>query len=271
MSLDALTQNHGTLKTDIKAAVKDLQYITLDSRQADLIIEAVKGSDGKDIQIYSKNDYVVWKGTEPSSEDIIDEIKRYLRVNFIRGLEMENEELKASFSFVPVQVIKEGTRTSIGNEIPLEKKINDLGTTVFKDGDHSQYTITNNSKKTIYFTLLDIQPNNEITVLIPEPGRTAEEYYLRRGESFRYKNLLKFGDPFGTEMFKLITSEEPLNLGTIISNRGMRGKGDVYNNPFELLLEDSFKSDANNSRSITTVNIPSGDVNIISTTFEIQE
>ena len=114
---------------------------------------------------------------------------------------------------------------------------------------------------------MDFQPDNKVNVLIPNGSYSASDYILEGGQE--YTHSVRFSKPYGTEVFKLISSEEPLDLRSILSNNGMRGFGDNWDNPFELLIEDSFDT-VTGTRGAETRNIPSGAVNIFTKTFEIQ-
>ncbi|WP_430412327.1 caspase family protein [Kordia sp.] len=262
------------LQNEIKSIIDTIGFISIQNEYPDLIIESVNEfSQDNLIQIYTKDDYLFWKqdsnNIQTNAFDIIEHIKRYVRVNFIKRLEMQNKDLDMTFDFIPVTIKDNGMDSVVDKELSIESKKNASGIIVFKEGDNTYIDIKNNSKMALYYTLLDIQPNNIINILIPEDGYTANDFHLKAGES--YKHQIEFYPPYGTEIFKLVASEQPLDLRPILRTKGKEA-GKKNPNPFELLFKDSYKNNERLTRGdFRTLNIPTGAVNIYTIVFEIQE
>ncbi len=114
-----------------------------------------------------------------------------------------------------------------------------------------KFKITNTGKEKAYFSLIDIQPDNVINLVIPaiDLGYTASEYFLEPGESYTTDYSIEIAEPYGDETLKLICSDAPLNLSGIINGSPTsRGLGNplVNRNPFEALLESTYLE--NNTR-----------------------
>ena len=110
--------------------------------------------------------------------------------------------------------------------------------------------VKNVGEQSAYCSVLDIQPNNDINLLAPpQNGRyQPDDFLLQRGETRTLPGTFLITKPYGVELFKLISSDKPLDLGAIVTTRGRsRGAG---NNPFAELLLSSFKT-ADRSRTRT--------------------
>jgi len=113
---------------------------------------------------------------------------------------------------------------------------------------------------------LDIQPNNEVYPLqLAEDNRTAEEYFLNPGDTFKSMEM-RIAEPLGTDVLKFICSSEPMDLSSI---RGVKTRSVTNFNPFEKLLSETNAGE--NTRG-TTSNIPkSYKVDVQSIIFEIKK
>jgi len=110
-----------------------------------------------------------------------------------------------------------------------------------------KFKISNIGNKKAYFSLIDIQPDNVVNLVIPatDLGYTASEYFLEPGESYTTDYSIEIGEPYGDETLKLISSSEPLDLSGIIQDSGnasSRGTGFplVNRSPFESLLSSTY-------------------------------
>ena len=111
-----------------------------------------------------------------------------------------------------------------------------------KVGSCIEFKITNVGLVGAYYSLIDIQPNNEMTLLIPSAdlGTTAEEYYLKPGESFTTNYIITIYEPLGNETLKLITSKVPQDLSGIMTNKGRTTRGFKDLDPFEKILAATY-------------------------------
>ena len=130
-----------------------------------------------------------------------------------------------------------------------------------------------------YYTIIDILPNNEVKVLIPPQGTNAREFKIKAGESDTLDYIFGFDPIYGTEMFKLIATQRPLNLDMIIRTKGKNTRG-VDNGvifiseeekgklqPLELLFHEGYQQTRTSSISVP----PPEDVNIYSRVFKVVE
>ncbi len=170
-----------------------------------------------------------------SSDVMTDEIREcvraYAQSQFLRTY--ENEGGKFDFSLMIKKVDCHNSKMEIAKSSP---------DSLFY-GECVRFEVVNNGLSGAYFSLLDIQPNNQINLVIPatDLGHTADEYFLDPGEKYVTSYPIEISEPEGREVLKLILSKKPLQLQNIISTRGRTTRGVESLNSFENILASSFQ------------------------------
>lgn len=155
-----------------------------------------------------------------------EKIAEYLRANFLRNLEIDNKMKNPNIECL---ISREGEEVAIDG---LKNKI--------KIGSMMKIRITNNSDKGQYFSVIDIQPDHIINVLIPY-DKPAESYYLEPGQSYTTDFELEVVPPYGKDVIKVIMLSEPLDLNPVIKTRGVSNIiNNSTKNPLEILLGNTF-------------------------------
>jgi metacaspase-1 len=283
-------QNFGSMavaiKTDIKTtslakAFKDkvdkMPMLSIKNDKYDLIIEENNQfTRGNNLLLSTIQDKELWskpagsKSDEELAQEIIQRIISYSQTRFLRNIEVEDYNLTTTLEIVPIEANRVGRRVVEVREIPLSERKDTSGTLVFQEGDFFKIKITNEGSQIVYFSVLDIQPDDQINVIIPQQGRVAAEYRLEPGKTYVSPPVELF-PPYGSEVFKLIASDTPMDLGLVVTSRGSdnqhRGPG---KNPFQELLVESYKSEETSTRGVVTHNIPAGAVHVKSILFTIK-
>lgn len=267
--------NNENLRIKLENAMKNLSFVRMVSESPDLLIEyANKYTRGNNLQVFSSKDIVLFNKpyTETQEEQIIrdvsDLIKAYAQGNFLRNLEMISENYNVSFEFIPVSVNSDGT---VKEKFSIESKKGADNTIVFKDGDHFKLKITNNGSKPAYYALIDIQPDNVVNLLIPVFDEVRNlripntEFRIMPGESIELDYVFNIFPPTGTEVFKLIASQDPINLEPIVLSKGTGTRGNM--NPLEQLLANSY----GNTRGSGVSTVPAGSANTFTLVFKIEK
>lgn len=184
----------------------------------------------KDGQIIYKESYPS-KSTQQTNKKIVDALKAHIQSSFLRSYNYE----KSAFDFsLKINIVDCGNVKSVKYRSPE----------IVTVGDCVQFEITNNGISGAYFSLLDIQPDNLLNLIIPavELGYTANEYYLDPGETYATNYAIEIAQPLGEETLKLVLSKNPLQLHTIISTQGKstRGIGDMTN--FEKIMVSTYNT-----------------------------
>jgi hypothetical protein len=285
-------RNYGDLKVKVQLNLKDdalnkaiadkvsgLSLIQISEDSPELILEK-PASRGDELWIYSQNNDVVWIGknygndVDEISDEIIGAVMKHAQIRFLRKLEMEDYNLRTSFEVQPITVKeKPDGSVEVLSVQEVASKIDASGNLVLNDGDWIRIKIKNEGNKKVYFTLMDIMPDNSLAVLLPYEGMDAADFVLEPGKEM-VSPPMSIGPPYGRDVFKLIATEEPIDLGRIIQTKGnaaTRGSSSDQTNPFEMLLMDSYKTNAEaKTRGARTVSVPAGSAHIESLVYLIK-
>ena len=224
------------------------------------------------VQLVTKDDHVLLElpGSLPANSianRLMDKIKAHIQAKFLRKLEVSSFTIPLEFEFVPVDFDK--NNQMVTREIPLSEKTDGSGTIHFQVGDVFKLRIHNWGNKTAYFTLLDIQPDNQINILIPGPNEIPADFSIGPGESKLIEKPFETGPPRGMEVFKLIATDSPIDLSTIIHTQGEATR-DASPNPFEKLFAETQFNSTVMTRGGHTLSMGSSKVNVFSQVFIIE-
>jgi hypothetical protein len=137
-----------------------------------------------------------------------------LLVSIISGAQVSSYSLSkknTSYRESPVKL----RMVTIKNGLP---KVNDFCFTITA-GDKAVLDLENTGNVDYYFTLIDIQPDNEIIVLYPNASRSVytspDSVFIPANQRIEWGDTLKAVPPFGTERLLLIASKTP-EIGRMI-------------------------------------------------------
>ena len=87
--------------------------------------------------------------------------------------------------------------------------------------------ISNTGERAFYFNIIDIDPNENVNVMLPSLDRPISECYLKPGQKFQISST--FSKPYGTERLKIITSGKKFDLRPVIKypEKTRGGDGDL--------------------------------------------
>ncbi|MCJ7713062.1 caspase family protein, partial [Candidatus Bathyarchaeota archaeon] len=269
-------QNYGDLKAKVKINSSNKKFenelkqildgcaiIELVNMYPDLVVEISKSNKGFISTVITKDEKELYrKNTNPKqykyfANEIYEILKKYAHSNLMRRIEMTDTTMNVKFDFIPGKITK-------GNQI------------IFQDTDEFRIKITNLGNRNAYYTIVDILPNNEVQVLIPPQGTNAREFKIKAGESDTLAYIFGFDPIYGTEMFKLIATQKPLNLDMIIRTKGKHTRGADNSaiiiseedkdklNPLELLFYEGYQQTRASSTSV-----PSESANIYTKVLKV--
>jgi len=91
--------------------------------------------------------------------------------------------------------------------------------------DTAMLVIVNTGKKGFYFNLIEIDPEDNYSVILPTNGISMSDCFLQPGKKFHKEYV--FHKPYGTETLKIIASEKKFDLRPVINQtektRGVLG------------------------------------------------
>lgn len=256
----------------LKALQEKLEKLPI--RQQDnnpaLIVTLATGARANTVQLVTKDDQIIETYDENLQPEaiaarIIQQAIAFGQARFLKHIEIKSSELSVNLELVPINYDRRNN-VALG-PIPLTDKLDSDGIVHFRAGDVIKIKVTNQGNKPAYFTLLDIQPDNKMAVLIPGDQETPAEYLVQPGQSLEVKRLFEFGPPAGTEVFKLIATDNPIDLRPIANSRGVATKSN--GSKFEQLFAYTYMAAGVQSRGSKPVSIGLSEVNIVSFCFDI--
>jgi hypothetical protein len=207
------------------------------------------------------------------ADQILRQMMSVAQVRFLKSLEMESGVLPVSFEIIPIKYDPNQGNKYLG-DLPIQERLDENGNLRLKVGDGFRIKVTNNGYKAAYFTLLDIQPDNVMNVLMPsqwDPKETAAEFVVEAGSSFEppARYYKKISPPLGTEVFKLIATEQPTDLRSVTKSRGQTRS--ASQSPFEVLLANSFFNEGTSTRGGAELSLSAQEVHVETFTFIIEK
>lgn len=259
---------NATLQKLIEKDFAQYGFINVVPTGAALMVEQTANNK---IQLITGQEYVLFAAdmtdTAAISKNLAKQVLAYAQANYLRKIEMYNEDLDVNFAFIPVSATPTDRRVYQETaRFGIDTKTDAAGNITFHKGDFAKVSVTNNGYQVAYITLLDFQPDNVINVLLPERSRQPADYALQPGETREFL-LLQFADPYGIEVFKLIATAQPVDFRNILVNKG-NTRGQEASNPFAQLMTDSFKENGG-TRGGETMSVSPGNSNIYTVTFKI--
>ncbi len=204
--------------------------------------------DNADLFIVEENDQLLLKDMQhkilletPYQESRIErtgkKIKRAI-MSFTQGKYLRSYDNESSFLNLKMQVVQVDCTDSglVITKAPNPQEVN--------TGSCLKIIVKNEGKKAAYFSVLDIQPDNVINLVIPaiSLGYTADEYYLEPGESYETNYSIEIAPPYGNEVMKVISTDKPLDLSGLMATRGNQTRGGATEHPFEKLMAATYDS-----------------------------
>ncbi|MCB0581776.1 MAG: caspase family protein [Phaeodactylibacter sp.] len=173
----------------------------------------------------------------------------YAQAEFLRPMEMGDSRLSPALEFL----------TLSGKPIDLR------GQGGFRVGERLRLRIHNKGPKPFYFSLVDLRPDSRLDVVIPW-DRPAADYYLLPGTHYDFELNIRITEPAGTEVLKLIATEEPLDLSNVARYRGEKETG---RHPLEALFRETYLNGG--PKRGETSSLSGGGVSVQSVVVEIWE
>lgn len=216
----------------VESALAKISY-TESASNPDLYIHVVN----ENLRAETKEGLLVFEilYTSPREEQIemiSEKIRSYLQAKFLRAFENGNSDFDFRLTLEKVDCETEQSRGTTNQDV-----------TSLKVGSCIKFRISNKGLVGGYFTLIDIQPDNVINLVIPlvELKYTASEYYLKPGEEYVTSYYVTIAEPLGEETLKLISSKKPLEIADIIASEGKGKKGIQQLSDFEQQFATSYQ------------------------------
>ncbi len=180
--------------------------------------------------------YAKVKITPTIKRSISEEIIDFGRAKIISSLTLNNPDFRAEINLRHIEATKKqnNSSTPIFTTDSLETY------PVFKTNEKGWFTIKNIGNKPFHFTLLDIQPDGRINVILPDErlGFGIENVRLLPNQTKGFK-INGFTPPLGIEKFKVIMTPDYEDFSFLqINTRNFAAKGQANESPLQELFKD---------------------------------
>jgi hypothetical protein len=286
-----LEQNFGTLHINVKLGLpaedpfaqaltrRLAKYPVTFTDDAELFIlpEGSPGARGAaPVQLLTKDDQVLENSPaqaspERAAQQFVDRILAYARADFLRKLENTSYDLRTEFELVFYRY--DSTSQKIFGEIPSEQITDASGNVHVKAYSTAvKARISNRGSRPAYVTLIDLRPDNVVSkesLLMPGPFRTPEEYRIEPGKTIESEVFL-LEPPMGTEVFKLLATDQPIDLRPVLATQGTGTRGVSNQNPLEQLVGQTFFNEDLLTRGGRTTSLATGGIHTFTQNFVIE-
>lgn len=199
-------------------------------------------------------------------------IRAFTQTKYLRQYETQSN-LDLSLELIPVQIKEVDGRLVTQQTLSVEDYTSTFGTLQFRVGDAVQMEITNNNPEPAYFSIMDIQPDHTMRLLVPsmDEEQQAADFFIKGNSSIVLPTIFRFDEPYGRDVLKLIATKQPLGLGDILSSDGIirRNKNNQPIHPFEQLFSYTYQNPQ--TRGLAAEHVQISNVGVSSLVYEIMK
>ena len=244
----------------VKIHLDSLGLVDIVQSNPDLIIEvnnkftAARGNNA--LQIISAHEVEVFRAVL-SENDVEGDLRKidlalisFAQARYLRNIEIVSKDsMKVKLEIIPIEVEQVGRAKSLKGRLNASNFIKD-GILKLPEGQHLVFKLTNTSSSDCYFTIFDIEPNNNVRPVIPTKYTKPEEFKLEKGKSIELTDsdyIFKLSPPLGLDVLKIILTKKPMEFANLISTRGGENhKGPDKDSPLQTLLKSSYQINGKN-------------------------
>ncbi len=224
------------IEKQVRQVLSPYKFITFNDQNADFQFGKMETANERKIYLTDRNDQVIWSAPllqadsiqETDRKNLFTGIQRALRVKYLRTLPDGGELEK----WVRASIIPAAIR-------PGQDSLS------FREGDQYSLKIENNTSQKLFFTVLDIYPDNRVEVVYPYKGKEPSDYSIEKNNFVMRKLSVSKGSPEGVEFLKIIVSKEPMDLRAVFDQKMQRDE--MFS--FQMMLDDLF-SQRNGGRQV---------------------
>jgi metacaspase-1 len=255
MEADAASK---ALEKQVKQFIKPYSFLKI-ADNADFQLEITNGGGGKRTTLTDRNNKHIWSAVILNKDSLSDEqkkqfiadIKKALRIKYLRTMP-DGGEL-AQYVTAEIVPAKEYNKAA-GIELGI--------------GDGYALHIRNNSSQNLYYTVLDIYPDDNVEILYPYKGKEPADYVVEKNNVVIRKLGVSKGSPPGVEVLKIIVSKEPMDLRSVFEKKITRDNMQS----FQTVLDDLFNEKQGQAATRADIsNIKTEEIGIISISFIIKK
>jgi len=252
------------LEKQVKHILQPYHFLLL-SNDADMMIDLAPAKDGSvSMRLLDISDSIQWaKEVAPAdtlhendAKALVSSIKNMIRVNYLRSLPDGGD------------MSGKATVKIYSRDNPGESK----SELILKAQERYSIRIDHKFDTVLYYTIIDILPDNKVKVLIPDGDTNPGEYQLRGDGSREIKLKTDKRAIPGREVFKIILSKEPLDIKSIFERKAVRSSTDRGMLSFEEAMDDMFKDSGDQRATRSEVSsVKTEEVGILTVGFTVKK
>jgi len=216
----------GTEK-QVRKLLAPYTYISFSEQAADFQLRQSTTAAGRQVELMDRNNRLIWSAPLTTADTVVTAdqpplirgIRNALQVKYLRTL-ADGGELA---QWVKAEILAGDNKS--GGTSP-----------VLTNGDPYSLKIVNNSEHKLFYTVLDIYPDNKIEVLYPYKGKEPGDYSVEKNNFVERKLTVSKSSPAGVEFLKIIVSKEPMDLRGVFEQKIQRDNMQS----FQVMLDDLF-------------------------------
>jgi len=255
---DQKNDHASALENQVRSLFKPYKFLTFNDN-AEMMIDLSKTAHGIDVNLIDAIDSTRWQklisdGDSLHSDDakeLLTAIKKSMRVKYLRTMPDGGDLAK----FMTAQILP---AKSYDNKDDL----------VLETGDNYSLKIANAGETKLFYTVLDITPDNKVEVLYPYKGKEPANYMVDKNGTITRDLRVSKNSPEGREFLKIIVSKEPMDLRSVLEHTSRRSEM----RSFQSALDDLFNDDNNERATRGDINnIKAEEVGITTVSFMIKK
>lgn len=196
-----------------------------------LIINTINGKG----EIYKQEKI----GGSYDNDSFTNALFNYAQGSYLKNLSLKNLKYEFEFRLLPVEKVSDREFEALDENAYTDEagkfKVNATDDAVLLE-------VTNKSKKSLYFSIIEINSQGEIFPFMPNTNCTLNdnERFLPPGKTMVFKDcIFSFGPPYETLILKGFATENPVNFQPTVRSRGQSNtRGDK--NPLERFISKTY-------------------------------
>ena len=204
-----------SLKNQVIAELENFDYVEIKSESPEFILEQKKNKPDEMVLIITRN-MKLYKD-KIKAENLGTTLLKIAQVQLLKNLKVSAPEVNMEITLIPSDTIH-FAKSKFLNEKTMRNSLRE-------NVDTAMLVIENTGKKEFYFNLVDVDPEDNFSVILPNKEVSIAECFLQPGKKFQ--KIYVFQKPYGTETLKFFVSGKKFDLRPVFSSaeksRGVGG------------------------------------------------
>jgi hypothetical protein len=257
LKLDGPAASSAALSRQVKNFIKPYKFLSI-AENADFQLEVKDTAGGKLATLVNRNNKLLWTATIAKDDSLSAQDEKA----FITSIK---KELKVKY----LRTMPDGGDLSqyIEATITPAKEYDPLRGVELSEGEGYSLTIRNKSNQKLYYTVLDIYPDNNVEVLYPYKTKEPADYIIPKNDSVVRRLSVSKNSPQGVEFLKIIVSKEPMDLRGVFEKKIVRDEM----RSFQVVLDDLLNEKDEKGTRADISSIKAEEIGIVTVNFTIKQ